>query len=69
MRSVRKAITVTAAEAQVLGSIRETPSRGTLVDLTYGSLNRELTERVYIPRGPLILTPTRVLVGGVSNSG
>ena len=36
----------------MLGSIRETPLKGTLLNPTYGSLKRDLIERVYIPKGP-----------------
>ena len=35
----------------MLGSIRETPSRGPF--LTVALLKRDLIERVYIPKGPL----------------
>ena len=42
----------------ILGSMRETPERGPFLNPTYGSLKRDLTERVYIPKGPPILTPT-----------
>ena len=33
-------------------STRETPEKGTLLNPTYGSLKRDLIERVYIPKGP-----------------
>ena len=41
-------------------SIRETPSKGTLLNPTSGSLKRDLIERVYIPKRPLILTLTYI---------
>ena len=33
------------------------PLKGTLLDPTSGSLKTDLIERVYIPKGPQILTP------------
>ena len=39
-------------EAHVLSSIRETPLKGALLNPTYGSLKRDLIERVYVPKGP-----------------
>ena len=36
----------------ILGSIRETPEKGPLLNPTSGSLKRDLLERVYIPKGP-----------------
>ena len=33
------------------------PLKGTLLNPTYGSLKGDLIERVYIPKGPLILAP------------
>ena len=33
------------------------PLKGGPSDPTYGSLKRDLIERDYIPKGPLILTP------------
>ena len=38
-------------ESWILGSIRETPLKGTLLIPTYDSLIRELIERIYIPKG------------------
>ena len=35
---------------------------GTLLNPTSGSLKRGLVERVYLPKGPLILTPKVVVV-------
>ena len=38
--------------AILLGSIRETPLKGTLLNPTCSSLKGDLIERVYIPQGP-----------------
>ena len=35
----------------ILGSIRETPLKETLLNPSYGSLKKDLIERVYIPEG------------------
>ena len=40
-----------------LGSTRETPLKGTLLNPTSGSLEGDLIERVYIPEGPSTLNP------------
>ena len=42
---------VGAPRSSLLGSIRETPKGGALLNPTFGSLKRELIERVYIPKG------------------
>ena len=38
----------------VLGSPGETPPMGTLLYPTFGSLERDLLRRVYIPKGPRV---------------
>ena len=40
-----------------LGRTEETPLKGTPLNPPCGSLKRDLIERVYMPKGPLILTP------------
>ena len=36
----------------ILGSNRETPEKGPFLNPAYGSLERDLMERVHIPKGP-----------------
>ena len=36
----------------LIGCVRETPLKGTLLNHTFGSVNRDVTERVYTPKGP-----------------
>ena len=43
--------------------MRETPQRGPFLTLLVALLKRDLFERVYIPKGPLILTPNIGLQG------